>query len=353
MRVAIIEIGGSHMENVYTLVHLLQKRECEIILVINEKLVSLVYDKQAIKSIVTVPDDITKFSVQLKEYKRLRLLLKKEKVETVIIGTTEIKPVRTLVFFLPVKNIIGIVHDASKLEKSSTFKNILSLKMKKFIVFGNYILKKLKPLPKYKIASLDVVYFPKVKQMKLIKPANEFWVVIPGTVSGDRRDYLPLIQQLRTNQLPGQLKIILLGYFPASEQSIRTALNNWKEAGKHVISFQEYLGYDLFHSYLNHADIILPLMKLENDSFYADRRTSGSIHLGLGYQKPFLLPSSFKNELVIPFSIYYSSIEELVDQIRKLTEDQSLMERISNNYKIDVSTDLEKQSKELMEFISS
>ncbi len=125
MRVAIIEIGGSHMENVYTLVHLLHKRGCEIILVINEKLVSLVYDKQAIKSIVTVPDDILKFSVQLKEFKRLRSLLKKEQVETVIIGTTEIKPVRTLVFFLPVKNIIGIVHDASKLEKSSTFKNIL------------------------------------------------------------------------------------------------------------------------------------------------------------------------------------------------------------------------------------
>src|SRR5688572_29935612 len=115
MKVAIIEIGGSHIETIYTVVHLLHKSGCEITLIINEKLLPLVYDKQSLKLIDTVPDDLSKLTTQFKVFNKVRRVLKKEQIETVIIGTTEIKPVRTLVFFLPVKNIIGIVHDAVKL----------------------------------------------------------------------------------------------------------------------------------------------------------------------------------------------------------------------------------------------
>lgn len=355
MNVVIIELGGSHMENVYTLVHLLHKRGCSVSLVINEKLLPLVYDRSAIGSIKTVPDNLAGFYTQLKVFTGLRSFLKKENIEAVIIGTTEIKPVRTLVFFLPVKNITGIVHDAVKLEKGSTLKNILSLRMHKFLVFGDYVLKQLKPLSKYRVSSLDAIYFPPVKELKVKKPNGAYWIIIPGSVIEDRRDYLPLIEELSQSSLPGNIKLIFLGYFPSSEAStnINSALTKWQGSKEMVITFSNYLDYDLFHSYIAQADVIVPLMKMHDDQFYGDKRTSGALHLGLGYKKPFLLPATFKNDTVASFSIYYSSMKELVRNIISLANDNSALSSIKERYAMDQSTDLEKQSLKLMEFIRS
>lgn len=353
MKVAIIELGGSHVETIYTLVHLLQLKGCEITLVINQKLLHLIYDRSGTKNIKTVPDDLSKLSVQLREFGKLRSFLKKEKIETVIIGTTEIKPVRTLVFFLPVKNIIGIVHHTRKLENGSTFKNILSLKMRKFMVLGDYLLKELKPLSKYIVSSLDAVYFPPVKELKVIKPAHEFWVVIPGMVHSDRRDYLPLIEKLSERPLKRELKIIFLGYLPMEEREIRQALKTWKEAPSHVITFDEYLDYDVFHSYMSQADLVLPLIKMGGDRFYNDSRTSGSLNLGLGYQKPFLLPSSYRNDVMAPFSSYYASHENLVNKLISYSEESGELDSLKQHYNQQGFMDHEKQANDLLRFIRS
>ena len=353
MKVAIVEVGGSHVETIYTIIHLLQLKGCEVSLVINQKLLPLIYDRSGIKNIKTVPDDLSKLSVQLREFGKLRSFLKKEEIETVFIGTTEIKPVRTLVFFLPVKNIIGIVHHTRKLEKGSTFKNILSLRMRKFMVLGDYLLKELKPLSKYKVVSLDAVYFPPVKELKVIKPVHEFWVVIPGMVHSDRRDYLPLIEILSKSNLRKELKIIFLGNLPREEKEIRQALNTWIEAPSHVVTFDEYLDYDVFHSYLSQADLVLPLIKMEGDRFYNDSRTSGSLNLGLGYQKPFLLPSTYNNNTIAPFSTYYSSHDELIDKMVSYIEDRSELVALKQHYNLKGFYNYEKQADDLMRFIRS
>ena len=353
MKVAIVEVGGSHVETLYTLVYLLQLKDCEITLVINQKLLPLIYDRSGIKNIKTVPDDLSKLFVQLREFGRLRGFLKKEEIETVFIGTTEIKPVRTLVFFLPVKNIIGIVHHTRKLEKGSTFKNILSLRMRKFMVLGDYLLKELKPLSKYKVASIDAVYFPPVKELKVFKPPHEFWVVIPGMVHSDRRDYLPLIEKLSKSTLRKELKIIFLGYLPKEEKDIRLALQIWKDASSYVITFDEYLDYDVFHSYMSKADLVLPLIKMEGDRFYNDSRTSGSLNLGLGYQKPFLLPSTYNNNIIAPFSIYYSSHDELIEKMVRYTEDSNELDSLKLQYNQKGFSNYEKQANDLMRFIRS
>ncbi|HEY0751824.1 MAG TPA: hypothetical protein VGD26_11750, partial [Chitinophagaceae bacterium] len=251
------------------------------------------------------------------------------------------------------KHIIGIVHHTRKLEKSSTFKNILSLRMRKFMVLGDYLLKELKPLTKYKVASLDAVYFPPVKELKVIKPAHEFWVVIPGMVHSDRRDYLPLIEKLSKSLLREELKIIFLGYLPRDEKEIGQAIKTWKEAPSHVITFDEYLDYDVFHSYMSQADLVLPLIKMEDDRFYNDSRTSGSLNLGLGYQKAFLLPSTYNNNTIAPFSTYYSSHEELVNKLISYTEDRSELDSLKQHYNQKEFSNYEKQADDLMRFIRS
>ena len=351
MKILILELGGSHIECAYSFAHYLQLEGHGVFLCCNEKLVSLYPEKSLLKDLLAVPDTLTGIK-QFGTYLRIRKFIRKHKINHLVVNTTEIKPVRNLSFFIPGKtNCTGLVHNAKKLERSSTFVNILSRKMRKYFVPGDYLLSQVKPHALFNVAAFYPVYFPEAKPITVTKPSDEFWVITPGEMNSDRRDYLPLIDGILAGKATGKIKFIFLGNDKMKEE-IKPGQRNsvmWQE---HIISFNGQVEYNSFHQYITLADIILPLVKIEGDEMYGQSRISGSYNLGLGYHKPFLLPINCKaNTDLAPYSLYYGNFNELFTLINSIAGDHTQLEVIKKNYTTGAFGDLTKMAKEVTSFI--
>jgi hypothetical protein len=333
MTVLIIEVGGSHIECVYSMVHYLHINHSSVFLACNKKLKTSVKEVEKITAILELPDDPTNIQ-HLGIAIQLRKFIRKNKIESVVFNTTEITIVRNLILLLPKLNYTGVVHNAKRLEKSFTFTKVISLKMKKFFVLSDYLIQKLHIHKQFKVESFYPVYFPAVPTISPVKPSNEFWITIPGEVFTNRRDYLALINEVeKATNLDDNIKFILLGY-NHFEEELNNRLNTSLRLKKHFITFNHYLSYNLFHSFVQQSDFILPLLKTDVDGFYGSSRISGSLNLGIGYQLPFLLPESYKeNDDIAPYSIYYSSIEHLLSIVREIQLNQSFKNQIHKEYK--------------------
>jgi len=354
-KVAIIEIGGSHTENIHSLVFLLRKQQCSIHLICNESLWKLFPDASVFDGHLLVPDSFTATS-QITTFLKIRSFLKSNLIEAAIFGTTEITIIRNLIFFLPKKCIYtGIVHNAEKLESGSTMKNIIFRRVKKFIVLSNYLYENASCLSQYQVASLLPIYFPKPSgNIALNNSKNQLIITIPGSVENVRRDYIPFFKALKNYAFNEHILFVLLGKFDKEKEvAIANELESvgvWKNA---FVLFNGFLDYDTFHSYIAKSACIMPLLKLENDSFYGDYRVSGSINLGLGYQLPFIMPENYQhNKDSNAYSIYYKNYQELFDLLFNKSDSlHSALNRIKLGYKDAWFNDTEKVSKQLAEFV--
>lgn len=325
-------MGGSHIECVHTMLHFMHLKQCNVHVACNQKLVSSLIEKEKIKNILSLPDEISK-KAQFKIFFQLRKYIKQNKIDTVIINTVELTIIRDLLFFLPSLNFVGIIHNAKKLEKSFTITKLVAGKVKKMLVLGNYLMDKIKPAPVFKTASFFPVYFPNPPHGNVTKPKDEYWIVIPGLATSARRDYAKLISEIaNADNIPASFRFIFLGKYELYDiisDEIKES-TWWKQ---HIIIFDGVIDYNTFHSWLGLSDIILPLLKIDDDDFYGDSRISGSFNLGFGYQKPFLLPLSYKkNTDLIPYSIYYEGMEGLINQLLDFVNNKKEQERIYNNY---------------------
>lgn len=353
MNVLIIEVGGSHIECVHSMVQYLHLKNNSVFLACNKKLISSVAEREKIVALLELPDRPTNRQ-HLRIAYRLRKFILKNKIQAVVFNTTEITIVRNLLLLLPWLNYTGIVHNAKRLEKSFTFTKIISRKMKKFFVLGDYLVSKLNAHQQFQIESFYPIYFPAITTFGPVKPPDECWITIPGEVFTDRRDYLSLINEVEhNNQLSANIKFILLGYNHLDEETNKL-LTNSSQLKKHFITFDHYLSYDLFHSYIKQSDYILPLLKTDDDGFYGSGRISGSFNLGIGYQLPFFLPDTYReNQDIAPYSIYYKDIQHLLAIIQRTEADQTSKKQLAQTYKTGKFNNEQLLADKVYNFISS
>lgn len=351
MNILILELGGSHSEIMYPLTLLLNQRKTEIHIACNDKLVDLLSERIVIKNILRLPDQFT-FKIQLKTFWKIRKYIKDNNIQLLIIGTTEINLIRNFSLFMPFINTIGIVHNVKKLEEKWTSKRIAFTRVKKILIISNYLLKEINPIKTYRIASLPATYFPTLKTFTVTKNRNEFWVIVPGEVISARRDYLPLLEGITKSNIHGDIKIILLGRYNEKEElQMKTYLDLSDKLQQHIVTFDHYLSFNDFHSYVQLADVILPLVSL-NDDYYSNKRISGSFNLGLAYKIPFLMPVTYANNMdVNPYSILYKDYGDLLNQMETISQDDSPLKNIKAAYTMNKESDLGFQSNKLYEFI--
>ncbi|MEO6489940.1 MAG: hypothetical protein ABIO04_08390 [Ferruginibacter sp.] len=352
MNVLILEMGGSHIECIYTFVHLLKLQEHDVHLACNKKLVPLFPEKERLSGLLTLSDKFTSIS-QLTAITSVCNYMRKKKIDTLVINTTEITIVRNLSFFIPNKiNCTAIAHNAKKLEKSVTFTKILSKKIRKFYVLSDNLLKNIHPDPVFKLAVFYPIYFPRPKKRNIIKPASEFWVTVAGEAEHIRRDYKPLLNEIQRGNISSSIRFIFLGKY--NLDNIVEA--GWKETAwwkKHIVYFDRHVDYDTFHNYIMQSDILLPLIKLQNDELYTNSRISGSFNLGLGYKKPFLLPDHCNtNSDLQPYSIYYSTMKQLMDRIEEFKCSALIKEKIQQSYKEGPFNNVDKMALPVCSFIA-
>ena len=351
MNVLLLEIGGSHIECMYSYLHLLKIKNHQVHLACNQKLVALFPEQDQLDGLLILKDKFS-FSEQIKAFFQIRNYIQKNNITHLIINTCELKIIRNLFLFIPNKiNCTGLVHNAKKLEKSVTFTKLLSIKMKKYLVLGDFLLKNIQPFFKFQVQSFYPIYFPSVKNKTVQKPDGAFWVCIPGGASHQRRDYLLLIEALSKTALPTHIQFIFLGKYYLNEVIDKSTTQSewWKN---HIITFDEEVRYDIFHQYIQQSDFILPLIKMENDTMYGLARISGSFNLGLGYKKPFLLPENYKvNTDLLPYSLYYKNTNHLLDIIVNSDSDKSSIARIQQNYNAGIFKDFNLMADQFCTFI--
>jgi hypothetical protein len=334
MNVLIIEMGGSHAECIYSFVQALRLKSCKVHLLCNDKLLQGFPGKDQLEGIIALPD--LSFMDQVKMFWQIRRYIRRNRIRTVIFNTTEVTLVRNLCFFLPRINLIGVVHNARKLEKSFTFSNVFFKKIKKYLVLSDYLLQELQVPAEHHIdvASFYPVYFP-ASRLEIYKDPQELWVTIPGTVLTGRREYVPFLQSLLQQPLQENIRFIVLGNLDICEE-VKQLLAQEEFKNKNILVFDKELEYDLFHAYMQKTDIILPLLKIREDNFYNTKRISGSFNLGVGYRLPFLLPASYNgNTDLQPFSFYYNNYNELHTTLNAILNDKSLLTTRMNAYSTD------------------
>lgn len=352
MKVLLLEMGGSHIECIYTFAHFLQLKKHEVYLACNEKLLPLFPGRDQLNGILSLPDKISGIS-QVGIFLTIRKYILRHKIDTLVINTTEPTIIRNFSFYIPRKvNCTGVVHNAKKLEKSFTFTKILSGKISKFFVLGDYLLQETRPDPVFKVAAFFPIYFPPTTATTVTKPEGEFWITIPGEAEQKRRDYLALIALLQENGLPGNIKFIFLGKYKLEDVIEYETTNTgwWK---KYIIHFNERVDYNSFHAYIRQSDIILPLIKLQQDDLYGNSRISGSFNLGLGYHKPFLLPHTYSaNTDLAPYSIYYDNMDDLAQKIRNVCAEPSLLDDIRKRYSNGPFKNVDAMADDIVSFIA-
>ena len=352
--VLILEIGGSHIECVHTMLHLLHLKQCKVHLACNEKLVASVIEKDKLTGLLTFPNEISK-KQQFGIFFQLRKYIYQHSIGTLLINTTEITIVRDMLLFLPKLNYVGIVHNAAKLEKSFTLTKLIGRRVKKIFVLGNYLLQQINPAPVFKVAPLFPVYFPPPLPIEIKKNVGDFWVVVPGVALNKRRDYEGLLAALRKHgSLPVSLKFILLGIYDLDDiVTEEMKASAWWQ--NHFIVFNGFVDYNTFHSYMKKSDVVLPLMRMEEDDFYGRSRILGSFNLGLGYQLPFILPETYKqNTDLLPYSLYYKNLDELVEMLMHFnTTYKQEQNNILQQYKNSPFNNIDAMADEVCNFIFS
>ena len=355
MKIAYIEFGGSHMEIVNSFSHLLHKKGCEFHLICNEDILQNLPKKSIVDYVMTVPNQL-KGRAQFKVFKDVRNYLKKNNIQHLIIGTTEIKVIRNFSFFVRDLNVTGVVHNVEKLEKRWTTLRLGFINIKKFIVLGRQLLVNAKPLKGYEISHLTPIYFPDIDKLNPIKNPDECWIVVPGGIEQLRRDYVALINQLGMSEPLKKIKFVFLGaLWKEREVEVAEALGQMKVNRDNIVTFDGFLDYDLFHSYLKQADFVLPLYKMGDNDWYHDKRISGATPLGMSYRIPFLLPDSYKQNIDLNrYSLFYSSYDELINKVISLSVNKGNDEfsTVTTNYAEDYSNfNEDKVADKLYQFI--
>jgi hypothetical protein len=259
----------------------------EVFLACNKNLAGLIREKEKLSGIFLLPDDIRGVAMQVQALRTIRGAIRDNHIDTLILGTTEIKPVRYLLPFLPRVNIIGIVHNSAKLNSSAAFKYFYPIRIRKYFVLGDYIRRNITGLSEERVFAYYPVYFPKpVDRVALTKPSHEKWIIIPGAVRSERKDYILLLRKIHEHGLPENIRLVLLGKSYEGEREIDALIRGVNAREERIVTFDEYLDFDTFHEYLSKADFVLPLLKITADLFYDDKRISGAFNLAYGYRLP-------------------------------------------------------------------
>jgi hypothetical protein len=296
MKVALVEISGSHDECLYTQVRIINSRpNTALTLFVTPALIAQV-------SGIVEPTQLRAVSMRkgwrgLIDAIALRNLLVREGFDLIVFNTCQGKAVRnTLMLPYPTKTrFAGVLHHTDKLVNSFTQKAI-SRKVKHYFVLSDRLL----PADRHSDLRFSYFYpieFPAIRGRLLPKHEGEVWLCVPGQVEEKRRDYEALISAIRTKGLAPHIRLVLLGRYGNSDEGKRIhARIEALGLGAQVMMWQDFVPNELFHSLMHQCDAVLPLLHPSTASFKLyDNRITGAFNLAIGYGKTLILERSFEN----------------------------------------------------------
>lgn len=318
-KVALIEFYPFHSELLYSQLLFLYKSDCTPILICNK---DNGIDFETIKSLTTIKT----YDFQ-KPYSLLKVwyFLLSSKINRVVFNTAQ-GPSVLKFSLLPFPKRIkfsGILHNTNKLN-SSFGQKIISKRVKSYLVLASYMKAYFPEKKGLSSIHINCAYAPSFNNSGIIKPENEVWIGVPGSIKYKRRDYDFLLELVSDTSFPDNIKIVLLGN--ASKHEGPTFINKIKELGleQKFIVFNNFVPDSQFQSYMKTFDFLFPLIHPSTPSAdaYLKYKASGTFIQSSSYSKPMLCHKMFDSKLFDYAALFYSTSAELI-KILKLNKKPS------------------------------
>lgn len=306
MKIALIELGGSHDECLYSHIKILKStKPVHLTLVTNRSLQENIKYYDNVDN--TVLFDMDRGIKLWLKIVKVWLFCRKQKFDKIILNTAQgsVSSKLLLFPFSTKTRFYGILHDTRKLSTSVSQKHITK-KLDSYFILSEYLRHKM-PLG-INHTVFYPVFFPEYPKHDVPKPKDEVWICIPGQVELKRRDYETLFQSIRVYGLQQDTRLIFLGRYGHKHGDKDYLLNKLNELDLHkkVHIYEDFIPVSLFHTMLRQSDYILPLIHTEDISgeLYT-HQISGAFNLAVAYQKPLLLEDKIASVFEVNEAITY------------------------------------------------
>lgn len=301
-KTALIEIGGSHGECLYSQILMMRQGGREPLVILSEELRPMAQRWGENLELHYLSWDRKSRIQTWKTLWKIRKIILDRGVRELVLNTAQSNLARNFCL-LPFPGRIGFagtLHDMGKLRPLGSQWQI-SQRVRHYFVLNDYLLDHpaLQRFPRLQFSSYYPLYFPPVAKA-WEKPPGEIWIAIPGKLEFGRRDYGLLLQAISRLPLPeiSRLRFLILGQSAHAYGDRNRFLEELKRLGGQSL-FQTWEGFlpdDLLHAGIQAADWVMPLNPgrgPQGPSPYLYRQVSGAFNLAFGFRKPMILHQDY------------------------------------------------------------
>ena len=313
-KICLIELYSWHSECLYSQILFLNKSGYNTCLVCDVRLKPIADDFRPL-----VADVIYFDFKKLGSLFKLWYFLIKNHIRKVIFNTAQGSIIlKFMLLPFPKKmQFWGIIHSVNKLGKS-TGQKIISRKVKRYYLLAEYLENHFPQISKLQKQSFSTAFSMPFEHQTYHEKGNNIWLCIPGNVEYKRRDYDFLLSAVRRADFPQNIKFILLGNSRKEDgQAIRQKIKS-DGLSDFFIWFDKYIPDNIFHSYVQASDFVLPLIHGNLTEIYAKYQISGTFVLSDVHGKTMLCDSVFQQVNGFQYNAFYYGNED--DFVRLLNE---------------------------------
>lgn len=309
--VALLELGGSHDECLYTQLVALKKENRDVILVTDQDVCDRNPHFEPLVDEIKIMDSYLLKKRRFGELRRLLNFFEGRGVTQVVFNTAQGDVVRDLCLLALFSSIefIGIIHTTRKFKGSFT-QRIINRKIKKYLLLSKYLLSTVNAPKGIKIGYFYPITLPQIDK----KPHEGINITIIGGVEKRRKDLEGFCSLL--NSASENLKFTFLGKSNPENVDVIWLKDQIKAMGKEssVKLYDAYVDQSEFCKVLSTTDLVLPLVHPNTPSAdqYFKNQISGAMNVSFSYKIPMLLHEFYRFiEEMKEASFYYNLNEGL------------------------------------------
>src|SRR6218665_1460466 len=225
IRVALVEIGGSHDECMFAQINALQAINAEVSLVCDSKVEKRLTSLYSFKHVLVVDTTMSAIG-DFKKMRQIARFLKQKEIQKVVFNTAQGGHVRNLRFLISRKiECYGIVHTIKKFNESKTQK-IIHKFIKSYAVLSDILKEGIRTEYKNNVVSYYPIEFPDFGKHSL-KKDGEIWLTVPGGIETRRKDLTGVVQMLE--QTPKEVKLVFAGKSDLKRPELEHLMQELKE----------------------------------------------------------------------------------------------------------------------------
>jgi len=292
-KIALVEIGGSHDECMFSQINALQSINAKIFLVCDSKVHERLNKLYRFEDILIVDTTMSAIG-DLKKMRGIAQFLKKNQVEKVVFNTAQGGHIRNLRFLISKKiACYGIVHTIKKFNESNTQK-IIHKFIRKYAVLSDILKDGIRTEFKNNVTTYYPIEFPDFGKHYL-QHSDQTWITIPGGIEARRKDLSTLVTMIE--QTPADVKFVFAGKSDPDREEIKQLLSELekKNLSDRLIHFDHYISNEEFYQLIRSSNFLMPLIHPDTPSSdqYPYNQISGSFNLAFGFRVPLLIHEAY------------------------------------------------------------